>query len=269
MHYGLMVIKPVEIELEDLMWKFAEVDKSQTQRMDDKRCIFINDIPESEVPGILEKIQEYYSKKQKECQEQLVYRASHTLEESGNKYDIDYYFEGIYNMNITSYNVLQEYERVKNMALDNPELIHFIKEYGYVVKKDDYGHYIFPEIYIKGVGYGHFDNPYGIMDYYIIMEDTSLKTINGDDVNNVLLNQLDVEGTLGKLNKDDYYPYIIFCENEVEDARLFNKGHDYHFNEHNGNAECLVESTHDVLRDLYSKYKDDNQYEVMVLDIHS
>lgn len=268
MHYGLLVIKPTDVDLEKIMYNFEEIDKNEGGRMADERCRFIKQIDENEIPTFLTAIRDKFQKDKKEYLKLIQYRANHTQEQYKEKYGRPF---GEHTMYLYKKCVdgLNEYETVKDLPFDDVRQIKFIKRHGLWVKWKN--HDVNPETYIKGIGYGYFNNPYSIFDYYRVATEEwykHLTTEEGKDTNTCLLNELDVTATLDKLFEDDYYPYIIFCKDTPADASLFTVG-DWRFNEIRSNAECLVEDTGEVLKQIKSQFGDDCKYEVKVLDIHS
>lgn len=268
MHYRILVIKPVDTDLEKIMYNFEEIDKDLGGRMADERCRFIKQISENEIPAFLTAIRDKFQNDKKEYLKLIQYRANHTQEEYKEKYGRPF---GEHTMHLYKRCIdgLNEYETIKYFPSDDVRQIKFIKEHGFWVKLNN--HDVNPETYIKGIGYGYFDNPYAIFDYYRVATEEwykHLTTEAGKDTNTCLLTDLDVTATLDKLCEDDYYPYIIFCKDTPADASLFTV-EGWGFSETRGNAECLVDDTGETLKQVKSHFGDDSKYEVKVLDIHS
>ena len=50
MHYKVIIVKPVEMRLNDVMYPFQELDKTQEGIMNDDRGVFIKLVDEAQVP---------------------------------------------------------------------------------------------------------------------------------------------------------------------------------------------------------------------------
>lgn len=265
MHFKIIIIKPKDVELEDIMYYFQELDMTQRDMMEDKRAVFNNQVPDPLVPVLIERIYEYYTNKKEQYLQEIQYRATHSLAEYEEKYGrcwggmLDYY--------ILCCNVLDEYEKVKDLSCNDKELITFIKK-----KADSCGlgdiEYLNLLVYIKGIGFGHFDNPYGIWDFYTELDDYFedagfggfLSVQNGRDCNYCYLWNLDVKKTLSKFK--DPYEHIIFCKDEPKNSILYSMAG------YLRDKDSLVDNTDDVLRDIYEEHKDNEKYVVQVVDIH-
>lgn len=265
MHYKVLIVKPVEMRLNDVMYPFQELDKTQEGIMNDDRGVFIKLVDEKQVPLLMEKIYEHYYDKKIVYEEQLRYRANHTLKEFQEKYNQKYVVFEHYKY---CCDVLKEYEQIKDLTLPEPRLITFIKHYSCNVQLNNRDLYLYT--YIKGIGFGYYTNPRGIWDYYTTLTNADamdegfgfLCRKHGTDVNTCRLEELDIDRTLSKF--DDPYTYVIFCKNEGGDSVLYTTDN-YKFNESNG----LVEDTDDCLREIYRKYVSCGLYEVCVVDIHN
>lgn len=191
--------------------------------------------------------------------ERLQYRATHTLNEYNDRYD--HSPNNLLSTYVRYCEYLKEYEVVKDLSLPDVRLINFIKDYSYYCGRS-------VSIYIEGVGFGYFDNPYYFYDYYTVLDDYYmgdelgfLIKQSGSDCNYCKLNELDIDKTLSKF--DDCYEYIVFCEDKAEDSKVYTVD-SYSFDESTG----LVYNTDDSLRSIYNNYKNYEKYEVLVLDIH-
>lgn len=266
MHNQVLVIYPENIELEDVMCPYQEVDKYPKDKISDDRCQWILTVPEKEVPELLNKIEEDIKKDISQYLEVLKYRLNHTYADWKEKY------QGYTRDPLNSYTYycdkLKEFQSIKDLPVDNPEQIKFIKEYGgYVL--DEGG----TDIYIKGVGYGWFHNPYQIWDYYTIVNErifprdvNFLITTGGYAFNQIPLDDLDISKTVENIKEyTRVWEYIIFCENDPKDSRLYTID-DICFN-YDWNNHCLVDNLEEVLKNIKGIYSNRN-YIVTALDYH-
>ncbi len=267
MHNQVLVISPQDVELEDVMYPYQEIDKWPHEKLNDDRCQWILIVPENEIPELLNKIEEDIKKDINQYLEVLKYRSTHSYEDWKEKYGR--YTRDPLNSYVYYRNKLKEFNEIKDLPMDNPEQITFIKEYGgYVI--DEYGS---PEIYIKGVGYGFFHNPYQIWDYYALVNERRfprdvnfLITKEGYAFNQLSLDELDISKTVKNIKEyTRVWEYIIFCEKDPKDSRLYTID-DIRFSDE-WNKHCLVEDLEEVLKNLAYKYKNRN-YIVTALDYH-
>lgn len=266
MHSQILVIYPEGVDLEDVMYWYQEVDKTQTDKMADDRCRFSLELPEDEIPSALLKIKEYLDESLHEYAEYIEYRSKHTLKEFQEKYGEpfkDWYF-GEY---IDTIEDLREYMRVKDLSFDDSQQIKFIKKECYWATDKN------TEIYIKGQGYGYFDNPYGIWDFYTIIDEhrfprgtNFLIGKAGDRSNQVPLSWLDVDKTINNIKKyTRVWEHIIFCEKDPSDSKIYTTDtirFDEDWNEH-----CVIDNLEDKLKELAQEYSNDD-YIVTAIDTH-
>lgn len=266
MHSQVLVIYPEDVSLEDIMYWYQEVDKTQQGRMADERCQFSLEVKEEEIPLILLKIKERLEKKLNEFQEYVKYRSKHTLKEFQEKYGRpfkDWYF-GYYTETIED---LNEYELIKDLPIDDPRQIKFMKDECYWATDK------ITDIYINGRGYGYYDNPYGMWDYYNIIDEHRfprgtkfLVNKAGGKDNTMDLNSLDVDKTISNIKEyTRVWEHIIFCEKTPDDSRLYTLD-DIRFNEE-WNKDCLITDLEEKLRELTMKYNKGN-YIITAIDTH-
>lgn len=267
MHSQILVIYPAKnIDLEDVMYWYQEVDKTQEQKMADERCQFILGIPEKEIPKTLQKIKKELEKDTKKYLEMTQYRSTHTLKEFKQKYNQPF-SEYMFHLYKSDYDALKEYETIKDLPHDDPEQIKFIKDYAVMVT--DEFHYV----YIKGVGYGSFHNPLQMWDYYEVVNEfrfaphvTFLVNKNGEMDNTMLLNDLDVSKTVANIKKHTLvWEHIIFCQNKPSQSNLYTVD-DIRFSK-DWNRHCLVTDLEDVLVQIQEHFPDDD-FMVIALDHH-
>jgi hypothetical protein len=231
MHYQIIVVYPADVELDDVMYNYAEVDKDTNGRIKDERCQFILQVKEKDIPNLLKEIKEYFEKKKNEYLEMLQYRSKSTVEEFKQKYGNIFDFYKLY---IESCDTLIEYCEVKDLPFTDPRQIRFIKEWG------DYAADKWTEIYIPGVGYGFFDNPYELCDYYRVLK---------------VSNEINYVGEM----------FVIFCEKDPMDSRIYTTD-DIRFNKEY-NKHCRVDNLEDKVSEISGKIMW-LPYLVAVLDIH-
>ena len=254
------------MSIDDVMYPFQELDKTHECIMNDDRGVFIKFVEEAQVPLLMERIYDHYYDRKREFEEKLRYRANHTLKEFQEKYNQKNVLFEYYKY---CCDVLQEYNKIKDLEWDNPKLISFIKNHSLNISMNNH-EYLYLYTYIKGIGFGYYTNPKGIWDYYTTLTNADamdegfgfLCRKHGSDVNTCRLDELDIDRTLCKF--DDPYTYVIFCKNSGGDSVLYTTDN-YKFNESNG----FVEDTDDCLRGIYEKYADCGLYEVCVVDIHN
>ena len=168
-------------------------------------------IPEKDIGIALEEIKNWMQRRKDEFLEILQYRAEHSYEEFKEKYG--------YNSAYSTYkhycDCLEEYEQVKDLPNDNPRQIRFILDYSGLYNTGRYA-----DIYIKGKGYGEFDNPYFLYDFYSRVDRHRFPQgtnflINrlGERSNYMELDKLDVDMTVENIgNLTQVWEYVIFCE---------------------------------------------------------
>ena len=61
MHNQVLVIYPSDVELDDIMYWYQEIDKTQDDKMNDERCQFLLTFKEEEIPKILNS-NDYFNK---------------------------------------------------------------------------------------------------------------------------------------------------------------------------------------------------------------
>lgn len=267
MHSQVLVIHPKDIPLEDVMYYYQEIDKTPIDAMSDERCNFILEIDELGITSILNKIKKYLETKLKQYTEMLQYRSKHSLESFEKKYKRR--FNRVFEYYVYLQRELDTYHKIKNLSYDNPSQIKFIKEHGYWI--DDSR---MTDVYIKGVGYGIFLNPYQLWDYYKIVDErrfpegTYFLISKNDNKSNIMdFYELDIDKTVENINYfTNVWEYIIFCENTPEDSKLYTTdkirfGDDY-------NKECLTKNLKDMLKYLQSKYAEKDKYTVTAIDFH-
>ena len=269
MHNQVLVIYPKEnVELEDIMYWYQEVDKTQKQKMVDERCQFLLEIPEEEIPSVLDKIKEKLEKDLLEYGEMIQYRSKHSLKEFEEKYNREFkeYIPDIY---VEDYNNLKEYWEIKDLPINHPRQIRLIKEEAYIATDK------LAEVYIPGRGYGYFDNPYGVWDYYRVVNEHRFPSDvhfligkTGREDNQMSLKELDVQKTVDNIHEyTRVWEDIIFCEKEADDTLLYTLD-DIRFKEKNGNEHCRVEDLPEVLSEIKEKYGGTDEYTVIALDYH-
>ena len=265
-HSQVLVIRPKNSDLEEVMYPYQEVDKTQSEKLADDRCQFILEVPEKGIPGLVESIGESLEKKVKDSLEEIQFRAIFSCAEYEKKFNSkvpDY----LLSMYINRLKSLQEYEYVKDLDCNNPRQIKFIKENGwYCTDKST-------ELYIPGIGYGFFDNPYQMWDFYTIIDEhrfpRGTKFLVGSTVgedNEMDLDSLSIPDTLENIySLTRFWRYIIFCEDNPKDSKVYTTD-DIRFGD-SWNKHCLVKDLPRVLIDLQEKnYGKD--YLVTALDFH-
>ena len=266
MHNQVLVIYPSDVELDDIMYWYQEIDKTQDDKMNDERCQFLLTFKEEEIPKILNDIELHLKKYYNKYLSIMQYRSDHSLSETIKKYDK--FAEGCYSSYKYYYDKLEEFEQIKNLPNTHPRKIKFIKEH------TDFATDLWADIYIKGKGYGSFHNPYEIWDYYTIVNKHRFppsvnflvdKTRNIKD-NHMPLNILGVNETVDNiLEFTRVWEYIIFCEKDPKNSRLYTID-DIRFGD-SWNEHCRVDNLKTVLQEIYDKYCDDD-YMVTALDFH-
>ena len=268
MHNQVLVIYPKDVELDDIMYWYQEVDKTQKQKMVDERCQFLLEIPEEKIPSVLNSIKEKLEKNLAKYGEMIQYRSKHSLKEFKEKYNREFkeYIPEIY---VSDYNNLKEYWEIKDLPIHHPRQIKLIKEEADIAADK------IAEVYIPGRGYGYFDNPYGIWDYYRVVNERRFppdvcfligKTDRKD--NQMSLRELDVKKTVDNIHEfTRVWESIIFCEKEADDTLLYTIN-DIRFKEKYGNEHCRVEELPRVLQEIKEKYGNNDEYTVIALDYH-
>lgn len=265
LHNQVLVIHPQNIELEDVMYPYQEIDKYPHEKIDDGRCQWFLTVPEDEIPSLETEIEKYLMDRQKNYLEVLQYRTEHSYEKWKEKYGA--YTRNPLNSYIHYTDKLNEFNEIKKLPIDNPQKIAFLKEYGgWATDKDT-------EIYIKGKGFGFFRNPYQIWDYYDVVNDhrfpshvNFLIATDGTGYNKLLLDVLDIPKTVENIHElTRVWEYIIFCEENPSDSRIYATC-DIRFG-HEWNKHCLVDNLPDVLKNIQEKcYGGD--YMITALDFH-
>lgn len=270
MHSQVLVIYPPDVDLKDVMYPYQEVDKYSKDKMMDDRCEFILTVKEEDIPDLLVKIKEYLENSVKKDLEILQYRTSHSYEETKEKYGYNA-LRHTWDIYKYYYRELKEIDKVMNLPFDDPRQIQLIQDNGYSIIDES------TDLYIKGVGYGYFINPYQMWDYYQPVRDRGfpkefLLDVDGNQYVQMSLRDLDVSKTILNIKELTYvWEYIIFCEKDPKDSRVYTNdnirfGHDY-------NNHCLVdnifniESLEDALRKLSETYGGED-YIVTALDFH-
>lgn len=219
MHSQALVIHKKDVELEDVMYPYSIVDKDVDGRINDSRCRFFQVVPEKDISKALDHIGNKLQEYKNEYLEMLQYRAEHSYDEYKEKYGL----RDCYSMYKHYCDCLEEYEQVKDLPNDNPKQIRFILDrYGWC--NEDWVH-----LYIKGKGYGDFDNPYDLYDFYSrvdrhrFAEGTNF-LINrlGKRSNYMELDKLDVDMTVENIrNLTQVWEYVIFCENNPLYSKIY------------------------------------------------
>lgn len=265
MHGQVLVIHPSDVDLKDIMYFYQEVDKTPKDCLSDGRCQFMLGISEDEVSDSLKNIKEKLIEKKVEYADRLKYRANHSLEEFEEKYNIQFrdYMFSIYEDSI---NALEEYEYVKDLPVNHPRQIKFIKANGsWLLDK-------YTDIYIPGKGYGLPVNPYGIWDYYGLVDDFRFPKgtyflKSKDDLiqsNEMDLQLLDVDVTVDNINEYTLvWDHIIFCKKEAADSKIYTTRSPFY----EWADDCLVDNLKDKLQELYDDYSM-GDYIVEALDFH-
>lgn len=264
MHNQVLIIYPENVDIEDIMYYYQEIDKTIDEKIADARCQFCLTLKEEDIPKHLDKIKKHLEYEINEKLEILQYRTNHTVKEVQDKY----YF-GTFTFSSYTYYIdeLKRYEKVKDLPLDNPELISFIKDKSYDI--DNLGY----DIYIKGIGYGTFDNPYSLWDYYTIVNERRFHSdvrflIASDDVryNRLMLDVLDVPNTISHIKQlTEVWNHIIFCEKDPADSKLYTID-DIRFDK-GCNKHCIVDNLADVLLGIQKDYFGQG-YMITALDFH-
>ena len=266
MHTQALIIHKKDVELDDVMHPYQEIDKYLNDRIIDERCTFRLIIPEEEIESALKRIREHFQKRKQENLEILQYRSTHTFKECTDKYD------KITNNLFPYYKycckTLMEYERVKDMECSNPEQIRFIKDlYDWV----DGGEYV--DLYVEGVGYGQLDNPYSLWDFWTIVNEHRFPTyadflVSQDDgTGNVMsLDDLDVDKTVEKIEGWTYvWEYVFFCKDDAYDSIVYTT--DTCLNSSMSDRFQRVHSLKKVLKDIQKQYTGEG-YIVSAIDFH-
>ena len=268
MHSQVLVIYPKDVELDDVMYPYQEIDKDVNEKMYDRRCQFFLRIKEEDVTSHLNIIKEYFEKKKYNYLKMIQYLSEHSPEEFERKYGSNnrdcYEFYKYY------CDWLNLYENIKDLRMDNPKQIQFIKEFS------DLATPLSVNIYIKGKGYGMFFNPYQLWDYY---QDVSgrfgpgkhfLISTGGDSSNMMNLNELDVNNTVDNINKFTYvWEHIIFCESNPLNSRIYTID-DIRFSKE-WNEHCLVDDLKEKIieiMDLLNNEQLTSKYIISAIDIH-
>lgn len=264
MHSQILVIYPPNVNLEDVMYWYQEVDKDQNGKISDERCRFFLHVTEEEIPWVMDKIEEHIIHYRDTYLEVLKYRSNHSYEETKKVYG------GYTKRCLGSYTYycdkLAEFNKIKDLPIDDPLKISFIKDYGF------YATNRWIDVYIPGKGYGSFHNPYEMWDYYKVVNEHRfppdvyfLIDIDGNSSNHLLLNRLDIDSTVANINEYTMvWEHIIFCEDSPEDSRLYTVD-DVRFSKP-WNKDCLVDDLKEVLVELQGKA--DKGYVVEALDSH-
>lgn len=267
LHNQVLVIYPKEnVELDDVMYWYQEVDKTQKGKMCDDRCQFFLEIPEKEIPSVLSQIKERLTNKVEEFLEEIQFRSKHSTKEFKEKYGYSFQ-EFIPSLYVSYINDLKLYDEIKDLPFDDPRQINFIKKHGYFTIDK------WTDVYIKGEGYGAFHNPYQMWDYYLVVNEDRfpsdvqfLVNRDGDKSNKMFLGELDIPSTVKNIN--DYtrvWEYVIFCEKEASKSKVYTVD-DIRFDKE-WNKDCLVDSLEDVLVRISEGYPG-SEYVVVALDFH-
>ena len=225
MHSQALVIHKKDVKLVDVMYPYSIVDKDVDGRINDSRCRFFQVVPEKDISKALDHIGNKLQEYKNEYLEMLQYRAEHSYDEYKEKYGI----RNCYSMYKHYCDCLEEYEQVKDLPNDNPKQIRFILDrYGWY--NDDW-----VNLYIKGKGYGDFDNPYELWDFYTIVNEHRFAKYTYFLVTSFLVNQfdmnmdnymeldkIDVERTVKNIEKlTSVWEYIIFCKDNPSDSVVY------------------------------------------------
>lgn len=267
MHTQILVIYPEQVLLDDIMYWYQEIDKYPNEKMADERCQFILEIPEKEIPDTLEKIRETLDESRVKYLDMIQYRSNHSIKQFEEKYNTRYHPE-LFEWYTMKCDALEEYHQIKDLPITDPRQIKWIKHqsmWGDGIRE--------AEIYIEGKGYGFFDNPYGIWDYYDIVNDHRfpsdvhfLVSKNGTKDNTMRLNDLHVNKTVDNIhNFSRVWEHIIFCEKDPADTRIYTID-DIRF-DHEWNKHCLVDDLKKQLHTLSEDYPYD-EYIVTAIDTH-
>ena len=265
-HSQLLVIRPKSSNLEEVMYPYQEVDKTHSERLADDRCQFLLQVSEEEIPVFIKDMGLILEERVNGYLELIQYRSNHSCIEFEKKYgeSCDGFMLNRYLYNVE---ILSEYEKIKDLPTDNPEQIKFLKKWmGFVMDKES-------ELYIPGVGYGYFDNPYQMWDFYTIIDEhlfprgTKFLVGNtGREDNEMDLDSLNMEDTLENIyNLTRFWRYIIFCEDNPMDSKVYTTD-DIRFGD-SWNRHCLVKDLARVLIDLQEKNYGKG-YIVNALDFH-
>ena len=265
MHDLLLVIYPENVQLDDVMYPYQEIDKTMQGKINDERCQFFLTVEEKEIPSILNKIKEHAEKEKELYLEMLQYRSEHTLQETKEKYGG--WYSNVYDLYITYCNELMEYEKIKDLPVDDPQQIEFIKQTGY------WATHKYMDIYLPGKGYGTFCNPYELFDYYQFVPErvpgaAVLVNKNGGRTNQMRFNELDIDETVISINEvTTRWEYLIFCPGVPHDSKLYTV-EDCKFGgkylEHD--SCCLVDNLRSKLIEISNA--PDKNYVVTALDFH-
>ena len=266
MHNQVLVIYPRDVKLEDVMYPYQEINETIDDAINDERCQFILTVPEKKIPLLVDSIQRYLMETSNKYLEKLQYRSKYGYDEFKEKYKESP--KGLLDSYIFFTSNLNDFIKIKDLPNDNPVKINFLKEFGYWAT--DWA----TDIYIKDIGYGMFHNPYQIWDYYAVVNERRfprdvkfLIASDGNEYNKcLLLDVLDIDLTIENIKKlTRVCEYIIFCENDPDDSRLYTVdtirfGYDW-------NKHCLVDNLEGVLRSIQEDYKN-KDYVVTALDFH-
>ena len=266
MHTQVLVIYPKDVDLKDIMYWYQEVDKTQKDKINDERCQFFLTVPEDDIPSLLTDIKEYLESNLSKYYEILEYRSCHSLEETIKEYNMNH-LKYAFDLYKGYYDDLKEYEKIKDLPYDDPSQIRFIIDNGYMATDK------LIEFYIKGKGYGTWQNPYEIWDYYRVVDERRfpngtnfLVDINDGKHNHMPLGRLDVKATVENIHSlTRVWEYIIFCEETPSQSELYtidNIRFDEEWNEH-----CRVDNLEKVLSELVEQYGYGN-YDIIALDYH-
>jgi len=266
-HSQVLVIKPVDVELEDVMYPYQEIDKDNNGKIKDDRCQFFLTLKNEDVPLVLKNIETYLIKNVSECLEMIQYRAEHSLKEFEEKYGNGSYPKDCYNNYKYWCDKLNEFYGIKDLHVYHPKQITFIKEYaGWATDK-------WVDIYIKDIGYGTFHNPYELWDYYGVVNEhrfpddaNFLVRLDGEKYNQLKLIDLDVDKTVDNINEwTMVWENIIFCKDDPANSELYTIN-DIRFSK-KCNEHCLVDNLKDKLIEISEKYSS-GDYTVTALDFH-
>lgn len=266
MHTQVLVIFPKDVELDDIMYWYQEIDKVPGERMADERCQWHLMVEEKEIPTLLIKIKEGMEQKRDENLEKIIYRSKHSCEEYKKHYERDFH-DGTFDYYKMLCDHLNEYENVKDLPIDHPKQIEFIIDYSW------YGDVDYMDMYIKGEGYGHFDNPYQMWDYWRVVNERRfpshtmfLVSKTGKKKNKMIFNDMDIKETIKNIETlTRVWEYVIFCEKDPKNTKVYTTDKIRFGNP--WNEHCLVENLEDVVTELQDVIISDD-YIVTALDFH-
>lgn len=262
MHSQVLIIHPENMKIDDIMYPYQEIDKDIHGKMGDERCQFFLTVPEQEIPKLLIQMKAHMEKMKGAYLEMIQYRTNHTVEEFKEKYGGWYDCFKFYTMYCDD---LSGYDKIKDLPWDNPEQISFIINLaGFAVGK-------WTDIYIKGMGYGTFHNPYELFDYYQEIPYIFgpgvhfLISKTGGRSNQMKLSELDIDETVININEwTMVWENIIFCPDDSADSKLYTTN-DTRFSK-KCNKHCLVDNLRDKLIEISNA--PDKNYVVTALDFH-